>query len=42
MSFQRIVMQEVTLSDGTALPKGTHITVPAAEILPRKENRFLI
>ncbi|KAJ6058228.1 uncharacterized protein N7446_007811 [Penicillium canescens] len=36
LSFQRIVMQEVTLSDGTALPKGTHISVPAAEVLQGK------
>jgi len=36
LSFQRIVMQEVTLSDGTTLPKGTHISVPAAEVLQGK------
>ncbi|OQD97276.1 hypothetical protein PENVUL_c084G05497 [Penicillium vulpinum] len=37
LSFQRIVMQDLTLSDGTTLPKGTHISVPAAEVLQGAE-----
>jgi cytochrome P450 len=32
VSFQRIVMRDLTLSDGTVLPKGTHLAVPAADI----------
>ncbi|KAL5362268.1 cytochrome P450 [Aspergillus floccosus] len=32
LNFQRIVMRDLTLSDGTVLPRGTHLAVPAADI----------
>ncbi|KAL4875194.1 cytochrome P450 [Aspergillus karnatakaensis] len=32
LSFQRIAMQDLTLSDGLILPRGTHLAVPAADI----------
>ncbi|KAL5338170.1 cytochrome P450 [Aspergillus crustosus] len=32
LSFQRIVMRDLTLSSGVTLPKGTHLAVPAADI----------
>ncbi|WPH04790.1 Hypothetical protein R9X50_00768600 [Acrodontium crateriforme] len=33
LAFNRIVMQDMTLSDGIKLPKGTHFAMPAAHIL---------
>ncbi|RAL12479.1 cytochrome P450 [Aspergillus homomorphus CBS 101889] len=37
LSFQRIVMRDLSLSDGTVLPKGTHLAVPAADIAKEAE-----
>jgi cytochrome P450 len=37
VSFQRIVMRDLTLSDGTILPRGTHLAVPAADITKEAE-----
>ncbi|GIC94709.1 cytochrome P450 [Aspergillus udagawae] len=37
LSFQRIVMRDLTLSDGTILPRGTHLAVPAADITKEAE-----
>lgn len=38
LAFNRIVSKDLTLSDGTALPKGTHFGMPAAAILQDTEN----
>ncbi|KAL4815067.1 cytochrome P450 [Aspergillus spinulosporus] len=32
LGFQRILMRDLTLSDGTVLAEGTHLAVPAADI----------
>ncbi|KAI9926545.1 hypothetical protein ASPWEDRAFT_119143 [Aspergillus wentii DTO 134E9] len=38
LAFNRIVSKDLTLSDGTVLPKGTHFGMPAAAILQDNEN----